>query len=214
VKSPSEDQIAAARAWLARADRGLARADAAAPPFPWRLRPGGFAGLLQMIVEQQVSTAAAAAIWRKFSAGLGEVTPAKVAAADEATLRGLGLSLQKARYALAMAEAALAGQPDFSALSGLTDSEAVAELVRLKGVGLWTAELYLLFCEGRLDVFPAGDLALQEALRVADRAAARLGEKALYARAEAWRPYRGVAAHLLWSYYAALKRGEVALEEV
>jgi DNA-3-methyladenine glycosylase II len=213
VSAPSPEQIAAARTWLAAADPALARAHAAVPEFPWRIRPGGFAGLLQMIVEQQVSTAAAAAIWRRFEAGLGEVTPDTVAAADEATLRGLGLSLQKARYAHAMAEASRRGHPDFAGLPGLADAEAIAELVALKGVGLWTAELYLLFCEGRMDVFPAGDLALQEALRVADGAEARLKEKAFYARAEGWRPFRGVAAHLLWRYYAALKRGEVILEE-
>ena len=167
-----------------------------------------------MIVEQQVSVAAAAAIWRRVHTGLGEVTPHTVGAADENDLRALGLSLQKARYARGMAEAHLAGAPDFAVLPSLPDEDAVAALVALKGVGRWTAELYLLFCEGRPDVFPAGDLALQEALRVADRAEARPNEKQLYARAEAWRPYRGVAAHMLWAYYGAVKRGELTPEGV
>ena len=213
VTAPSAAQIAAAREWLAKADPAMARVDTAIAPFEWRLRPGGFAGLLQMIVEQQVSTAAAAAIWRRFHTGLGEVTSDTVRAADEAALRGLGLSLQKARYARGMAEAHLAGAPDFDALPSLGDEEAVAALTALKGVGRWTAELYLLFCEGRLDVFPAGDLALQEAVRVGDAAPLRPTETQLYARAEAWRPYRGVAAHMLWAYYSAIKRGELTPEE-
>lgn len=212
VSGPAPEDIATARRALAAADPALARVDAAIPPFTWRHRTGGFAGLLQMIVEQQVSTAAAAAIWRRFEAGLGEVTPEAVSARDEETLRSLGLSMQKARYARAMADAHLAGAPDFQALASLPDVDAVAALMALKGVGRWTAELYLLFCEGRLDVFPAGDLALQEALRLADGAADRPTEKALYARAEAWRPYRGVAAHMLWSYYSAAKRGALAPE--
>jgi DNA-3-methyladenine glycosylase II len=213
VTAPSAAEIAAAREWLARADPVMAKVHAAISPFEWRLRPGGFAGLLQMIIEQQVSTAAAAAIWRRFHAGLGEVTPQTVEAADEAALRGLGLSLQKARYARGMAEAHLAGAPDFARLPSLADEEAVAALTALKGVGRWTAELYLLFCEGRVDVFPAGDLALQEALRVGDAGPLRPTEKQLYARAETWRPYRGVAAHMLWAYYSAIKRGELTPEE-
>ena len=212
VTAPTAAQISAARRALAGADPALARVDAIIPAFDWRIRPGGFAGLLQMIVEQQVSVAAAAAIWRRVHTGLGEVTPHTVSAADEEALRAIGLSLQKARYARGMAEAHLAGAPDFAVLPSLPDEDAVAALVALKGVGRWTAELYLLFCEGRPDVFPAGDLALQEALRVADRAEARPNEKQLYARAEAWRPYRGVAAHMLWAYYGAMKRGDLTPE--
>lgn len=214
VTAPTAAQISAARRALAGADPALARVDAIVPAFDWRNRPGGFVGLLQMIVEQQVSVAAAAAIWRRLHTGLGEVTPHTVSAADEEALRALGLSLQKARYARGMAEAHLAGAPDFAALPSLPDEDAVAALIALKGVGRWTAELYLLFCEGRPDVFPAGDLALQEALRVADRAEARPSEKQLYARADAWRPYRGVAAHMLWAYYGAVKRGELTPEGV
>ena len=214
VTAPTAAQISAARRALAGADPALARVDAIVPAFDWRNRPGGFVGLLQMIVEQQVSVAAAAAIWRRLHPGLGAVTPHTVSAADEEALRALGLSLQKARYARGMAEAHLAGAPDFAALPSLPDEDAVAALIALKGVGRWTAELYLLFCEGRPDVFPAGDLALQEALRVADRAEARPSEKQLYARADAWRPYRGVAAHMLWAYYGAVKRGELTPEGV
>ena len=211
--------IAEARRWLAARDPVLAAADAQTPAFPWRLRPGGFSGLVKMIVEQQVSVASAAAIWRRVEAGLGEaglgeaglgeVTPDAVLARDLDTLRSFGLSAPKARYVLGLADAVRSGQVDFEQLDRLDDAEAVAALTALKGVGRWTAETYLMFCHGRTDVFPAGDVALQEAHRAAAGLAARHGEKALYLCAEAWRPHRGVAAHLLWAYYGALKRGEV-----
>jgi DNA-3-methyladenine glycosylase II len=165
-----------------------------------------------MIVSQQVSTAAAAAIWTRFETGLGAVAPQAVLAADEAQLRGFGLSGQKARYVRAIAEAHTSGRADFDTLPGLSDEAAIAALVHIKGVGRWTAELYLLFCEARRDAFPAGDLALQEGLRMAEGSPTRLGEKALYARSEAWRPHRGVAAHLLWAYYGLIKRREGALK--
>ena len=163
-----------------------------------------------MVVEQQVSVAAAAAIWKRFEDGLVEVTPDSVLARDIDGLKIYGLSAPKARYAHAIASAHVQGHVDFERLSELDDDAAVAALVSIKGVGRWTAETYLMFCEGRFDMFPAGDVALQEALRVADRAAERLSEKQLYLRAEGWRPYRGVAAHLLWAYYGGIKRGEIA----
>ncbi len=95
------------------------------------------------------------------------------------------------------------------ASAALGDEDAVAVLVGLTGVGRWTAETYLMFCEGRLDAFPGGDVALQEAMRWADRAAERPAERAAYLRAERWRPFRGVAAHLLWGCYGAVRRGEI-----
>jgi len=162
-----------------------------------------------MIVEQQVSVASAAAIWRRVEAGLGEVTPAAVMSRDPDALRSFGLSAPKARYVLGLAEAVRRGQIDFDHLDRLEDGEAVCALTALKGVGRWTAETYLMFCHGRTDVFPAGDVALQEAHRAAAGRAERHGEKTLYQCAESWRPHRGVAAHLLWAYYGALKRGEV-----
>jgi 3-methyladenine DNA glycosylase/8-oxoguanine DNA glycosylase len=93
------------------------------------------------------------------------------------------------------------------------DEFAIAALTAIKGVGKWTAETYLMFCEGRLNVFPGGDVALQEAMRWADRAEVRPNEKQAYARAERWRPHRGVAAHLLWGWYGGVRRGEIALED-
>ena len=212
--APTPNQIAAARETLADLDPRLARAHAQTPTFEWRLRTGGYEGLFRMIVEQQVSVAAAAAIWRRVVEGLeGEITPRAVLARDIEALRALGLSGQKARYGHEIALAHLEGRIDFDHLEQLSDEEAVARLVAIKGVGKWTAETFLMFCEGRRDVFPAGDIALQEAMRWADGAVLRPREKAAYARAEVWRPHRSVAAHLLWGWYGAVKRGEIALEE-
>ena len=195
---------------MALSDPALDRLHAGLPPFAWRTRPGGFAGLARFVVDQQVSLASAAAIWARVEAGLGQVTAERVLA-HEAGLEGLGLSRPKIRYLIALAEAERDGRIDFSTLAALDDEAAVATLTALTGIGRWTAETYLMFCEGRLDLFPAGDIALQEAIRLADRAPARLGEKAAYARAEAWRPYRSVAAHLLWAAYRAVKAGELSL---
>ena len=212
--TPTPAEVAAARETLALQDPALARAHAQTPVFEWRIRRGGYEGLLHMIVDQQVSLAAAAAIWARVVAGLdGEVTPEAVLARDIEALRGFGLSIQKARYAHEIARAHVDGRIDFDHLERLSDAEAIARLTAIKGVGKWTAETFLMFCEGRLDVFPAGDVALQEAMRWADGAALRPREKEAYLRAEAWRPHRGVAAHLLWGWYGAAKRGEIALEE-
>lgn len=210
---PTPAWIAAARARLVGLDPALARADAQTPPFEWRLRIGGFEGLFRMIVEQQVSVAAAAAIWGQVVEGLdGEVTPDRLLKRDVDTLRALGLSGQKARYGHEIARAHVEGRIDFDHLERLSDAEAISRLTSIKGVGLWTAETFLMFCEGRQDVFPAGDIALQEAIRWADRATTRPSQKEAYARSEIWRPHRAVAAHLLWGWYGAVKRGDVALE--
>ena len=206
------EQVAAAREALAAADPALARAHRQTPPFEWRVRTGGFEGLFRMIVEQQVSVASAASVWARLQVGLGGITPENLLAHDAESLRGMGLSRQKAGYGQGMARAQLDGLIDLEHLSTLDDAEAIAALVSLKGVGLWTAEAYLLMCEGRLDVFPGGDVALQEAIKWADRAEVRPDQKAAYLRAERWRPYRGVATHLLWAWYTGVKRGEILLE--
>ena len=200
---PDEETIAHARSELAARDPVLARLDAKIAPFVWRSRASGFAQLTAMIVEQQVSVASARAIWARLEAGLGEVTPVAVLARDADQLRGLGLSRQKARYLHAIAEAEI----DFTALATLPEDEAVGVLTRITGVGRWTAEIYLMMSEGRPDAFPAGDLALQAAMLAAEGlTGARPSERALRARAEPWRPWRGVAAHLLWAFYLTLPR--------
>lgn len=213
--APTPAQIAAARDSLAAADPALARAHAQTPVFEWRLCPGGYEGLFRMIVEQQVSVAAAASIWARTVEGLGgEVTAQAVLAHDVETLRTFGLSGQKARYGREIALAQVEGRIDLEHMQTLSDEAAIAALTAIKGVGKWTAETYLMFCEGRLDVFPGGDVALQEAMRWADRADLRPREKQAYARAEIWRPWRGVAAHLLWGWYGGVRRGEIVLEDL
>jgi len=210
ITHPTARDIAAARQALADLDPALGEADAATPPLEWRSRPGGFVGLFRMMVEQQVSVASADAVWRRLNAGMGAITPEGLLAHDADALRGLGLSRQKSAYGHGLARAQLDGTVDLDGLSALDDTEAITALTALKGVGPWTAEVYLMMCEGRLDVFPGGDVALQEAMRWADRAEVRPDQKAAYARAELWRPYRGVASHLLWAWYGEVKSGRIA----
>jgi len=210
--APTPDDIAAARRALVAADPALVRVDAQTPPLEWRLRVGGFEGLFRMIVEQQVSVASAASVWARLREGMGGIMPELLLAHDLDQLRGMGLSRQKATYGQGIARAQIAGEIDLEHLANLDDEAAIASLTALKGVGLWTAEAYLMMCEGRLDVFPGGDVALQEAIRWADGAEERPDQKGAYARAEIWRPYRAVATHLLWAWYTGVKRGEIALD--
>ena len=200
-----QDWIAERREALSRLDPAMAAAHAESPLFDWRSKPGGFPGLVRMILEQQVSVASATAIWLRLEAGLGRVGPDEVMALSPEELRAFGLSRPKVRYVRALAEAKI----DFDALRDLDDEAAIGVLTAVPGIGRWTAEVYLMICEGRTDFFPAGDVALQEAIRVASGLAERPSQKALYTRAEAWRPHRGVAAHLLWAYYAWLKRSKL-----
>jgi DNA-3-methyladenine glycosylase II len=184
--------------------------DERTPVFVWRTSLGGFAGLVRVIAGQQVSIAAAAAIWARLEAGLGAVTPETVLATDVQGLRAFGLSAPKARYVRAIAEALLSGATDLASLHALEDAAAAGVLCGLTGVGRWTADIYLMFCEGRRDVFPAGDLALQEGLRMAEGWPSRPSQHELLARAELWRPHRGVAAHLIWAYYGAMRSRQAA----
>jgi DNA-3-methyladenine glycosylase II len=201
---PTELEVAAARKALAAEDPLMVKADAAVPPLAWRARTGGFEGLVRQIVGQQVSIAASAAILARLIEGVGgALTPQAVLGVGEDRLRSFGLSRQKAGYVRAIVEAG----DLFAEMHTLSDEDAAARLMAIKGVGRWTAETYLMFSEGRLDFFPAGDIALQEGLRLLEEAPARLSEKALYERAQAWAPYRGVAALLLWSYYSLSRSG-------
>lgn len=209
---PDAHTLAAAREALVAADPALARAHDQTPLFEWRTRPGGFEGLFRMIVEQQVSVASAAAIWKRVEDGMGEMTPEALLARSPETLRGWGLSGQKAKYGREIALAHLEGRIDLEHMQTLDDAEAVAALTAIKGIGRWTAEIYLMFCDGRTDLFPGGDIALQDAIRWADRSETRPNEKQTCARAEVWGPHRSVAAHLLWGWYGGVKRGEIVLD--
>ncbi|GGE28719.1 3-methyladenine DNA glycosylase [Primorskyibacter flagellatus] len=198
------EDIAEGTAALARMDPALARIAHLVPPL--RRRPAGFATLFQAIVGQQVSTASAAAIWARVEAA-GLHHPAAVASAGEDGLRAAGLSRPKIRYALALAGAGL----DFAALDSLPDDAVIAELVALPGIGRWTAEIYALTALGRADVFPAGDLALQEAARILYDLDDRPDERTMRAMAERWSPWRAVAARLLWDHYRERKQREGTL---
>lgn len=167
-----------------------------------RFRERGYKTLLRTIVGQQVSVAAAASMWRKLEAELGaDFTPACLLARDFETLRACGLSRQKQGYARSLCELVAAGELDFEALPA-DDEEAIVLLTRIKGIGRWSAEIYLLFAEGRADIWPAGDLAVQEGVKRLLGLPERPAEKATRALAESWSPQRGSMAIFTWHYYA------------
>lgn len=167
-----------------------------------RLRPRGFTTLLRTIVGQQVSVAAAASMWGKLEAELGpDFTPACLLARDFDTLRACGLSRQKQGYARSLCELMEAGALDFGNLPA-DDEEAITVLTRIKGIGRWSAEIYLLFAEGRPDIWPAGDLAVQEGVKRLLNLEERPAEKATRALAESWSPQRGSMAIFTWHFYA------------
>ena len=200
-----EADIAQGLAALLEADPRLAPIIETAGPVPLRLQPAGFEGLCRIVVSQQLSVASARAIWARVEAGLGRVTPEAVLAQDEEGLRAMGLSRPKLRTLQAVSEAA-AGGLDLLHLCSLDRDAAHAALTSVKGIGPWTADIYLLFCAGHPDVFPVGDLALQNAVRDGFSLADRPDPAALETIAAAWRPWRGVAARLFWAYYGATRK--------
>lgn len=195
---------------LIAADADFARVVEAHGPPPSRRRPPGFGTLLRAIVFQQVSTTAGTAIWGRLEAGLGELAPAALLARDDDTLRGYGLSRPKVKYARALAAALADGGLDLDGLHRLEDEAAIAALVALPGIGRWTAEIYLLSALDRPDVMPAADIALMTAAQHLKRLPARPTAREMYALSEPWRPWRSVAARLLWHYYRALKQRDPA----
>jgi DNA-3-methyladenine glycosylase II len=175
-----------------------------------RRRPDGFAGLAAIVVSQQLSTASAKAIWDRLEAALDPFNPQMVRRARTAKLARAGLSAPKIRTLKAIARAVDAGDLDLAALSALPADEAHRRLTALHGIGPWTADIYLLFCLGHADAWPAGDLALQEAARLLLGLRARPTSKEMGLLAEAWRPWRGAAACMLWTYYRVAKQREGA----
>jgi DNA-3-methyladenine glycosylase II len=165
-----------------------------------RLGAPGYVTLLRAIVGQQVSTKAAAAIWARVEAATGGAAdPANMARTSDEDLRAAGLSRQKIAYARSLAEEVLSGRLDFANLPA-DDEEAIAHLTAVKGIGRWTAEIYLLFAEGRPDIWPAGDLAVQIEIGNIMGLREKPTEKAIRALAEAWRPHRGAAAVFAWHH--------------
>ena len=192
--------VAEGAVWLAQREPRFAFALSATGPLPLRSRGDGFYALLSAIVSQQLSVASAAAIWNRLhSADMTEADT--IMRADDTVLRAAGLSRQKIRYARALAESGI----DFARLRQCEDAEVVAVLTQILGIGIWTAEIYAMFSLSRPDIFVPGDLALQEAARSLFALPERPKERALRQMAEAWSPWRSVAARLLWAYYAVIK---------
>jgi len=177
---------------------------------PLRRRPHGYAGLAATIVSQQLSTASAGAIWSRLTSAFDPIEPTALLRARPARLARLGLSGAKIRSLKAVARAIERDQINLAKLADMPAEAAHAALTALHGVGPWTADIYLLACLGHADAWPAGDLALQEAARIAFALPARPNAKDMQALAEPWRPWRAVAARVLWTYYRAVKGREGA----
>ncbi len=197
--------IAADLGALAARDAYFAAALALVGPPPSRERPTGFASLMRIIVGQQVSAAAATGIWTRLGAALPAIEAHTVAALEIDALRACGFSRQKAVYAIGLAEAVAAGRLSFEELHRLDDEQAIAALTALKGIGRWTAEIYLLFSLRRRDIWPAGDLAVAVGVQKLKRLRKRPTPERLRRLAEPWRPYRSAAALFMWHYYAAAR---------
>jgi DNA-3-methyladenine glycosylase II len=197
----TEADLDAALAALGEADPRFVPLIAEAGRPPLRRRSDGFAGLAAIIVAQQLSTASANAIWGRLAAAFEPLDPEAILRARPARLARLGLSAPKIRALKEIARAVKRGNLPLAALGELAAEDAHAALTAVHGIGPWTADIYLLACLGHADAWPAGDLALQEAARVAFALPARPTAKEMLALAESWRPWRAVAARILWSYY-------------
>jgi DNA-3-methyladenine glycosylase II len=199
----TDADVAEGVAWLSARCPRMAAAYEMCAPLPLRRRPDGFAQLLSAIVSQQVSVASANAIWARLEAA-GLTDPQAILALSEDDLRAHGLSRQKAAYAHALAAAGI----DFDALRDAPTGAVIETLTAVKGIGVWTAEIYAKFSLGHADVFAAGDLALQEGARMLYDLPERPSERGLRQMAEAWSPWRSVAARMLWAYYHVRKQRE------
>lgn len=197
----TETDLDAALAALGQVEPRFTALMAAAGRPPLRRRPDGFAGLAAIIVAQQLSTASADAIWGRLAAAFEPLDAAAIRRARPARLARIGLSAPKIRALKAVAFAVERGELALAALAELAAEDAHAALTAVHGIGPWTADIYLLSCLGHADAWPAGDLALQEAARLAFALPARPTAKQMQALAEAWRPWRAVAARILWTYY-------------
>ncbi len=201
IKTPVDVRQGAT--WLAKNEPRFADLLAQTGPLPLRLKPQGFNALLEIIVSQQVSVASADAIRaRMVESGLN--SEGAVRAAGDTGLRAAGLSRPKVRYALALADADI----DYCGLRLMSDDAAIARLVEVPGIGPWTAQIYVMFCMGRADAFPPGDLALQEAAKVLFDLPTRPTALELAEMAKNWSPWRSVAARALFAYYRIVKQRE------
>lgn len=194
-------QLKTALAHLGAADPDMARAIAEIGPPPPRSAEPGFGGLLRIVLGQQLSVFAARAIWDRLAATADPLTPDRMLALEDVALARIGFSRQKMRSSRAIAEAVGMRSLDLDAISTMDDAAAIAHLTQVHGIGPWTAEIYLLFALGRPDIMPAGDLALLIAAGCLKRKRRRPTPPELRRMAERWRPWRSVAARMLWHYY-------------
>jgi DNA-3-methyladenine glycosylase II len=186
---------------LVRLDPDFAAIQPAAGPLPWRTRTPGFPGLLQAICAQMISNQAAAAIWGRLRLVPGALDPATLIDLPDDVLRAPGLSRPKVAHAKALAAAFLDGTLSETRIAELDDEDAVLAIASVKGMGRWTAEVYLLFALGRLDIFPSGDIALAASLAHLKSLPNRPAPRELRVMAEAWAPVRSMAARLLWHHW-------------
>lgn len=200
MTAPSRATLKTACATLAATDPALARAYGELGVPQWRVGEPCYAALCRLIAYQQLSTRAAGAIWARTEALFGEVTPEAVLAADPEAIRACGMSRPKVRHMVSIAEAISTGVLDLDRVCTSDLDLARKELLSVKGIGPWTAELFLLYSVGATDAFPVGDVGLMEAHKLLSGAETRMEIKEFTAHAQAWRPYRGVAAHLLWGW--------------
>jgi DNA-3-methyladenine glycosylase II len=206
----TEADLDAAVSSLVKIDARFENALAICGRPPLRRRVDGFAGLASIVVAQQVSTASARAIWERFSTAFDPLAPAAILRARAQKLARYGLSAPKIRTLKALARAITRQEIDLTSLVHRPADDAHRMLTAIHGIGPWTADIYLLFCLGHADAWPAGDLALQEAARLWLGLRARPSSRDMGPLAEAWRPWRGAAACMLWSYYRAAKQREGA----
>lgn len=211
IRYPAD--LARATASLAAADARLGAILARTGPLPMRLREPGFKSLIAIVVDQQISRAAADAIFGRLEGLLDPFTAEAWLAAKDRRLAKAGLSRPKLKHARAIAERVGDGRLDFARLARMKDDRARDYLTSVPGIGRWTADIYLLSCMGRTDPWPAADVALQAAVAHALGLPARPNEKDMHAIAEGWKPWRGVAARLFWAHYRIMKNPPPPAEE-
>ena len=200
--------IAEALTELSRRDADIARAVKEVGHPPSRDREPGFGTLIGIITAQQISAAAASAIRSRLEAAADPLTPENFLALDDAALAAVGLSRRKIEYGRALAQSIVSGDFSPDELADLPEGDAMASLIKHKGIGRWSAEIYLLFALGRTDVWPADDLAVATAIQRLKQLKKRPNRERMEKLAEAWRPWRGIVAILMWRYYRGAPLGE------
>jgi len=203
LRSLTRERLAKAAQCLAGRDADLAKILRRHGPPPMWARKPGFATLVRIILEQQVSLASARSVFKRLAAGVDQFTARRFVEAGESHFRSLGITRQKAAYCVHLARAIAERQLNLAAVARMKDPDARAALTRIKGIGPWTADIYLLMALRRPDVWPSSDLALMTAVGRLKRLSKRPTPSAVAAIAESWKPFRAVAARMLWQYYLA-----------